>query len=168
MAIRIPTSLEVSARILKEMTIGSFLLVSVVWTVVQLVPELGGSFTFSRDPHTNLAWAYLAAAYVTLIPAYLLKFSRVWKNRALPASSPRERTLVTALCLLVLPLGLLGGPLVLWLGEDAVGRSQLFYRIFTRTLIGMGLAGALLTFVAALCAWGLFVALPRLWKTPLA
>lgn len=166
MVIKKPGALAVSARMLKEMTLGSFLLVSVVWTMLQLSPELGRFFIFSRDPHTNLAWVYLVGAYLTLIPAYLMKFTRVWKDLSFPATSTVQRTLLSALGALVLPLGILAGPLVLWLGEYALGRPQLFYRIFTRTLIGMGLAGALLTFTAALCAWGLLVGLPRLWKPP--
>jgi hypothetical protein len=107
-------------------------------------------------------WLYVALMYLFLIPALFLRMRRLLSGYPVPWNPPGRRWLL-GLFSLILCSGMMILPvIVLVMGEDAAGRGRGLYRLFTGSLLGTCLVGGVLAYAAAMSAWLLLFATPRL------
>ncbi|OOW11374.1 hypothetical protein MF4640_13675 [Acinetobacter sp. MF4640] len=56
--------------------------------------------------------------------------------------------------------------LVMLEGGDSIGRGGAFYRLFTNSMLGLWILGALMFYAITYIFWNLVIGMPKMWVSP--
>lgn len=112
------------------------------------------------------AWIYIFLMYFFSFPTLFLIVSYLLYDHKMLSHPIPKRFLVSILNVCLSPVAIILPLIVMLEGGDSIGRGGAFYRLFTNSMLGLWILGALMFYAITYIFWNLVIGMPKMWVSP--
>ncbi len=112
------------------------------------------------------AWIYIFLMYFFSFPTLFLIVSYLLYDHKMLNHPIPKRFLVSILNVCLSPVAIILPFIVMLEGGDSIGRGGAFYRLFTNSMLGLWILGALMFYAITYIFWNLVIGMPKMWVSP--
>lgn len=112
------------------------------------------------------AWIYIFLMYIFSFPALFLIVSYLLYDHKMLNHPIPKRFLVSILNICLSPVAIILPFIVMLEGVDSKGRGVAFYKLFTNSMLGLWIQGALMFYGITYIFWNLVIGMPKMWVLP--
>lgn len=112
------------------------------------------------------AWIYIFSMYFFSFPTLFLIVSYLLYDHKMLNHPIPKRFLVSILNMCLSPVAIVLPFIVMLEGADSIGRGGAFYKLFTNSMLGLWILGALMFYGITYIFWNLVIGMPKMWVSP--